>query len=191
MWELPFVLAVLEEQLSAPRMPTGSYSCLEGQRDKPSHKAQGPLRWGAVGERVLGVPALPPATPPSTAASFTLRPYVQAAAGFAMVQPPGAIIRGPQTSPGPGTQLRPRKGNSEVGTDLRPQVAPSLLVATCTEAWWLPVVPSELWQSGGLCSSLLQPSVSRRPGLLSCQKQMLRQTAQGLRAPQGLQSGAQ
>lgn len=86
--------------------------------------------------------------------SFTLRPYVWAGAGFAMVQPPEAIIRGLQTSPGSGTQLRPRKGNSEVGTDLGPQVAPSLLVGTCTEAWRLPVVPSEVWQSGGLCSSL-------------------------------------
>lgn len=90
--------------------------------------------------------------------SFTLRPYVRAGAGFTTVQPPEAIIRGLQTSPGSGTQLRPRKGNSEVGTDLGPQVAPSQLVGTCTEAWRLPVVPSEVWQSGGLCPSLLLPS---------------------------------
>lgn len=75
-----------------------------------------------------------------------------------MVQPPEALIRGPQTSTGSGTQLRPRKGNSEVGTDLGPQVAPSLLVGTCTEACGF------LWSQvrcggggRGLCSSLLLP----------------------------------
>lgn len=70
------MLAVLGEQLLAPCMPTEFYSCLEGQRDKPFHKAQGPVLWGAMGERVLGVPALPPATPPSTAPEVQARPLL-------------------------------------------------------------------------------------------------------------------
>lgn len=72
----PFVLAMLGEQLLALCVPTESCSCLEGQRDKPFHKAQGPLRWGAMGERVLGVPTLPPATPPSTAPEVQARPLL-------------------------------------------------------------------------------------------------------------------
>lgn len=76
-WEPPFVFAMLGEQLLAPCMPNEFYSCLEGQdRDRPFHKAQGPLRWGAVGERVLGVPALPPATPPSTAPEVQAPPLL-------------------------------------------------------------------------------------------------------------------
>lgn len=55
-WEPPFVLAVLGEQLLVPHMPTESHSCLEGQRDKPFHKAQGPLRWVLWGNVFWGYP---------------------------------------------------------------------------------------------------------------------------------------
>lgn len=156
------MFAMLGEQLLAPCMPNEFYSCLEGQGQAlPQGPGSSPV--GCCGGTCSGGTCPTSFHTPihctrGAGPSFTLRPYVRAGAGFAMVQPPEAIIRGPQTSTGSGTQLRPRKGNSEVGTDLGPQVAPSLLVGTCTEACGF------LWSQvrcggggRGLCSSLLLP----------------------------------
>lgn len=52
------------------------------------------------------------------------------------------------------------KGNLEVGTDSRATGGPPprLLLGTCREGWWLPEIPSEMWQRRGLYLSLLPPS---------------------------------
>lgn len=95
---------------------------------------------------------------------------------------------GPQISPCPGSQLRPVGSDLEIGTDRPATGSPQ---PTC---WDMKRGPVAFYGPEGSVAELgspvelsaARPRVFRRPSLLSCQKQVLRWTAQGHSTCQGL-----
>lgn len=134
------------------------------------------------GNVVLEVPYLHPAAPhPRHSGCTTIPLYSEATHPGRCRIRQGAASRcklqqhwGPQTSPCPGSQLKPGKVIRRWGQTAGPQVAPSPLLGTHRQGWCLSGVQVKCGRSGVSKSPPLPPAQClQKTGRFSCQKQVL------------------